>query len=409
MMKKYLFILSILYFACVPIDEEQVSPYADSDESFIEEECDEPCELLISFGSTNYTNQDYSGAVENYRDAIICGCSRSYPEDIFEWLGRSYIQLGEFQKAEDVFIKGIKYLPDDIALLKLAAWSAGKYNNFENQIYHYQVILDAKPKDIESLEALIDVYRKLDRYDEELNVIDMLLKVDSSNKKAIAEKKAVFNILGKDESIIDKQRWENNPSNIQYGHEYINSLLIKEDYPEVVQVCLKLLNYDKYNTKTFNMLSQAYINLFEYEKAVDILLTLFKLEKNDYSVAIEISKVYQNMEDFKSAYDWANKAVSFSSNNGETLFQRAEILFSLGEFCSNETLTFNDKIVFELSWQDYSEAVSKGYRIAMSRRDFLEENSITTSRDWFLQDEKIAMASPTGECYNWIKRSIKRK
>ena len=157
------------------------------------------------------------------------------------------------------------------------------------------------------------------------------------------------------------------------------------------------------------MLSQAYINLFEYEKAVDILLTLFKLEKNDYLVAIEISKVYQNMEDFKSAYDWANKAVSLSNNNGETLFQRAEILFSLGEFCSSETLTFNDKLVFELSWQDYSESVSKGYRIAISRRDFLEENSITTSRDWFLQDENTTMASPTGECYNWLKRSIKRK
>ena len=76
-----------------------------------------------------------------------------------------------------------------------------------------------------------------------------------------------------------------------------------------------------------------------------------------------------------------------SNNSSEALFQRAEVLFSLGESCSQETLTLNDKIVFELSWEDYSEAITKGYKSATSRRNFLEANSITTARDWFLQDE----------------------
>ena len=46
-----------------------------------------------------------------------------------------------------------------------------------------------------------------------------------------------------------------------------------------------------------------------------------------------------------------------SSNDGEAFFQRAEVIFSLGEFCSQESLSFNDKVIFELSWEDYSEAV----------------------------------------------------
>ena len=49
-------------------------------------------------------------------------------------------------------------------------------------------------------------------FDEQINILDIWLKYDSSNKKASAEKKAAFEALGKDISDVDKERWESEPS-----------------------------------------------------------------------------------------------------------------------------------------------------------------------------------------------------
>ena len=89
--------------------------------------------------------------------------------------------------------------------------------------------------------------------------------------------------------------------------------------------------------------------------------------------------------------------------------QRAEVYFSLAEFCSSESLTFWDKLVFEIAWQDYSEAAKSGYGRAKGRADFLYENNITTASDWFMTSETADELIPKGECYSWINRSVKRK
>ena len=52
-------------------------------------------------------------------------------------------------------------------------------------------------------------------------------------------------------------------------------------------------------------------------------------------------------------------------------------------------------------------AAKAGYLRAKSRTDFLEENNITKGDDWFM--EKGDELTPEGECYSWVKRSIKRK
>ena len=69
---------------------------------------------------------------------------------------------------------------------------------------------------------------------------------------------------------------------------------------------------------------------------------------------------------------------------------------------------FNDKLIYEMAYEDYELAVKKGYYRAKVRRDFLKENNITTTGDWFMLGEDQE-ANPEGQCYKWIKRKINRK
>ena len=86
-------------------------------------------------------------------------------------------------------------------------------------------------------------------FEEQVMILDKILKIDSGNKSANAEKKAAFKALGKDELDVDKERCNADQSNTQYGKEYARRLLDIGRNEEVVEVCNILLIYDKYDTQ----------------------------------------------------------------------------------------------------------------------------------------------------------------
>jgi len=285
--------------------------------------------------------------------------------------------------------------------------SVKKHIYIENQIFYYEKILDIDDANSSIMKTLSDIYRDEERYDDQLEIINRWLKIDKTNKVAIGEKKAAYIALGKDVSDVDRQRWEKDPSNIQYGLEYVSSLLNNDNNNKALEVLLELKSYDRYNKQILEKIGKIYLDDSQNELALGIYNELYKVEKN-YKVALEISKILVDQEKYKNALDWAEIAVKNSGENGESLFQRAEIFFAIADACSGETLNFNDKLVYEIAYEDYSTSINKGFYRAKVRRDFLKENSITTTGDWFmLGDEKNA--KPQGKCYNWINRKVNRK
>ncbi len=181
------------------------------------------------------------------------------------------------------------------------------------------------------------------------------------------------------------------------------------DNGRVVEICNEILIYDKYNKYILQYLAEAYQNLNIEENALDIYQTLAKVDPANFKIAIEISKIFVNQEKYQDALELANKAISISNGKGNAYYQRAEVYFVVAESCSGDPLQFWDKIVYEISWQDYQTAVNKGYKQAKSRRDFLGENFITTSADWFMRPEGEMEVKPQGDCYAWIDKSVRRR
>ena len=406
-MKKNLIIGSIIIlYSCVP--PENQSPSADGVAYENLEDC-EPCELLLNFASTNYQNSDWRSAVDNYTQLLRCNCGNSDPENTFKYMAYSYQQLGSLDSAAYIFSQGLKYTPDDIELLKMAGENAGKFGNIDDQIYYFDKILIIEENNLEVLELLSDVYREQDMFDEQIDILDIWLNYDSSNKKASAEKKAAFEALGKDISDVDKERWESEPSNIQYGIDYIAALQDVDDNEKIIEVSNELLIYDRFNRQVLHNLAEAYQNLYREDEALDTYKTLIKVDPTNYKVALDISEILTSKEEYKDALVWAEKAISISARDGETYYQRAEVYFAVAESCSSDPLQFWDKIVYEISWKDCQIAVNKGYRQAKSRCDFLEENYITTSADWFMRPEGEKKVKPQRDCYSWIDKTVERR
>jgi len=191
--------------------------------------------------------------------------------------------------------------------------------------------------------------------------------------------------------------------------DYIRSLQEAGSDEKIIEVCNEILVYEKYNTDILRALGDAYLNLYKENEALEVYNTLAKADPTNVEVAIDISKILINREKFQDAHEWAEKAVSMSGKKGSAIYQRAEVFYATAELCSGDPLSFWDKVVYEISWEDYKEAFNKGFSQARTRRDFLGENFVTTQSDWFMRPEGEKEVTPHGDCYSWITRKISRK
>ena len=398
-------------FGCIPPSTE--TSMADVKQYKYDEECEDypPCNAMLSIAAENWRGHHWRDAIDNYNKLFKCGCTeiKDSAGEIYKYLGYSYRQLGLYDSAAYIFDQGLKFIQEDIELLEYAGENAGKLNKVEKQIYYYDKILSFEENNLEILEMLSNVYRDREMYGDQVSILNIWLNYEPTSKNANAEKKAAFAALGKDESDVDRERWESETSNIQYGLDYIRSLQDAGNIEKIVEVCKELLVYEKYNTTILRSLGDAYLNLYKEDEALNIYNTLAKVDPTNYDVAIDISKILVNKEKFSESLDWAEKAVSMSGQTGKSIYQRAEVYFSVAESCSGDPLTFWDRIVYEVSWEDYKTASNKGYIQAKTRRDFVGENFITTPADWFMRPDGEKEVEPQGECYSWIKKSVKRK
>ncbi|MAJ43420.1 MAG: hypothetical protein CMF96_01565 [Candidatus Marinimicrobia bacterium] len=407
---KNILLLTLVYlsfFGCTPPKSPDPSDNLLSSEEL--QERNQECDLFLSFAHTNFSNREYVDAVSNFSEVIDLGCSERNAQDIFPWIGRSYIEQGKNDSASIMFKKGMKFLAEDSDFLGVYAWNEGKLKKVENQIFLLEKQLLLDESNVKVLEKLSEIYRENANYKEQLNILSIWLRTEPENQKAIGEKKAAYNALGMDETTIDRERWEQSPSNIQYGLEYANSLLDQGKEDDMVSVLKELLTYDRSEKRVLKLLGETYISISRDSDALDVYKTLHNINKTDYSIILEITKLYTVLDQYKNAYNWAEKAIDISGGKGEAYFQRAEVLFALAESCSGEVLTFEDKIVYELSYNDYVKSVQKGFHRAKSRRDFVGDNNITKSSDWFMRPDGERDFTPKSNCYDWVDRSISRK
>ncbi len=398
-------VLLLVGAGCVP--PEEATPQEEENQMSLIERNKE-CDLYLSFAITNYQNRDYEGAVRNFKNVIDLGCSKRNTKEIYPWLSRSYVELSKLDSAYWAIRQGIKYQEDDVEMLELAAWVAGKLEITDDQIYYVQEILDLDPGNTKVLDDLVELLNQQGDYKEMLAILKIWLKIDPDNKKAMGELRHAYEMLGMDPVEIDKERCEKDPSNSQFCMAYAKALESRGEYMELPSLLNNILSYNSDNQDAMEMLAKAYLQMDNDDKAIKTYENLFNLNRS-YQVAIEISKIFLDKGDYSNALDWAETAIKVSNGKGAAYYARGEVYLEAGSSCSSGNgLSFSDKLVYEMAYEDYSKAIEKKYFQARARKEALEE-LITTSADWFMRPEGQTEARPEGACYSWIKRTVRKK
>ncbi|UCH61852.1 MAG: tetratricopeptide repeat protein [Fidelibacterota bacterium] len=370
------------------------------------------CDIALSNAWEYYKNREFESSVRNYLKLVDMGCGEENAQDVYLYFGRAYIELGSLDSAVWAFKQGLRYLPEDKNLLENIAYALGRQGNVDEQIYYYERYLEADPTNVEVFATITDLLRQAERYDDLVLTLQRWLEVEPNNPRVQSDIIAAYEMSGKDPLTFMRQRWEDNPSNAQWGIDYAAKLVENLDYSLAYRVLEGVIQRTPTARSAYELLANAALDEGDVDRAISALERLFGLNRTDDKTALELSRAYLRKREFPSALEWAETALKVAANGGEAFYVRAEVYYSTADDCVSEresgAPSFQDKLVFQMAYEDYRSAVDKGYRRARTRADFLEKNLIPSKGDWFLQPANLRTFKPEGDCYSWITRTIKR-
>ena len=377
------------------------------------------CERYLSFAFSYYQNQDWHGAIGNYRKMVNLGCEEDFAQDIFSYYGRAYQQLAAenpvyYDSALFVYLKGEEYLPNDMFLHKNISYIYHMQGKVDLEIREYEKMVEIEPENIELYRKLVKLCFSAERYDDVLWAINEILRLNPNDEQAVNDRLTAYAKLGKDITTIQREQWEKNPDNVRYGLEYAASLSDQLEYDKAIEVYKKVTSFDPKNREAWENLGKLYFALDNNEKAVGAYIHISKnILPRDLEVIQNITKGYQLLFNFEEAYYWAEKAIKIGGSSLPYKI-RADVYYSAADyFTGDKQANFEDKLVYKLAYDDYRKAFQMGDHSVKKRIDFLKEHLIPSKEDWFMHkyDETGAerkIFRPQRKDYSWITTEVEQ-
>lgn len=370
---------------------------------------DRQCKIWLSTAFEYFKNKNFESSLENYAKMINGGCTEKYGDRVWIYFGNSYRELGKPDSAMWAFNKGLKEQPDNIGLHENVAFLHQMAGEYDLVISENELIADLDPTNIARWRKLHDLYFRNAYYEKDLEVLNKIIALDDKDVSARNDIVTVVKLLGGDPTELLKGRHLDNPDNPEYLLEYANSVFEASEYETAISLFEKLLLLDPNHFLALERIANSFKNLDNTKSAIKAVKRMLDQRANDKQLMYDLADLYKLDGQFKTAYSWANKTIGATPKDGRGYYVRALILEEISLSCQADkdakVPSIHDKLVYELALDDVNEASKLGYGPARSRAEFLVLMS-PDKGDVFMHPEKF---KPKGECYDWIKRSVKRK
>ncbi len=365
------------------------------------------CEFLLSNGYEYYKQQNWENAIENYEQVRELGCGPAMAENLYLYLGNAYREVGNQDSAIAVYSEGREHLPENVYILQNLAYMYEQTNQLEAQIEVQENLVELDADNVEYLTDLSELYFDNNQLEEQLDVLKRILEIEPNNSSAQSSLISTMESLGIDPIQELQTRWENNPDNATYGMDYGQELVDRSEYEEAIDVFEDVTSIDSSNLRAWTLLAQSYEALEQYRPAINAYQGILNIDPNRKDIIYEVSGLYVELSEFQEAMEWATRCIETGSENGMGYAARGRVYENLAVECSADPPDFQDKLVYQMAYEDYQEAVSMGYGRISSRVDYLE-NFIPAKGDWFFHSDEGDEIAPDKECYNWLNRSVQR-
>ncbi len=408
-------LMVIFMSQCVPVEEqsqEEVLALQKAKRDSIRKANYNRCAFKLSNGNQYKIQENWNEALKNYKEVISLGCAEDFVDPLYEDMAYCYFKLNMLDSAAWSIEEGLIYQPTDKHLLELSAYY--NRNDVDESIRIYTKINSLYPGDPNYLFELASYYGKANRFDEQIETLEHVLEIEPDNKKAEQTIVAAFESSGRDPIERIASLYDSNKS--QYGYRYAKMLFDRGSYTQAQIVLEESIPVSGSNSAMVDLLGQVYELENLLEKAIDLYKDIATKNPKEVNAITKVAELYKQLFDYRSALEWAEKAVSASGRNGRSLELRGDIYMAIADACSAgkpKGVDFNDKLVFHMAYEDFTEASKKGYSAVNTKIRFLKENELIvgSQKDYFLASEANKVSAKEfkvlGECYGWITRTVK--
>ncbi len=403
-------VASVFMTMCMPPGQSDADAYA-AEQARLDSIRTVRCPRVLSSAAEFYKNRDWEATVRAYGELTDLGCDQDDPKEVYLYYAIAYEYMGKYDSSEIVLLKGLTFLPDNVALRKRLAYAYDKQGKAELRMDELDRLTFLAPEDIDIKIELAKLYADEEQYDYQIAVLNAILKLQPTNEGAQSDLARAYELSGRDPLDVYKKRFNNNPDNISYGLDYADKLLTADRPDDAVKVLKQVVAADPTSKVGYRKLAQAYDKDDRLLNAAKTYERLFRLDPRDFRVAIKIADAYIEEQDYKAAFDWADKAVNISGE-GEAFGAKGNVYYKAFQTCRSGEISTDDRVVATLAYQLFGDAEDKGFSRFNRSKDWLKENEVLFGRpQWFMMDATVknrGYIKAESSCYNWVSERLNK-
>jgi len=406
----------LILFMCVPPERETGSNLA-KEKARLDSLRNKRCPRLMSSAAEYYRNRDWKQTVKIYSEITSLDCDEwnptlAPPQEIYQYYAIAYEQMSKYDSSEFVLLDGLQKLPDNIELRKRLAYSYKRQGKINKEIIEYERLADLSPEDLNILNSLSKLYKDHNRYEDQILILEIILKLDGNNEIAQSELALAFENSGRDPLDVYRKRYEDNLDNLSYGLDYSERLMQADFHQDAVIILKSVIKKDPTSKIAYRKLAESCIKIDDLEEAAIAYNALFKIDPRDERISIELSNIFIEIADYDKALKWADKSIDINSENGDSYAQKAKVYYYGWDNFRKNPFSTDDRIVAKLAYNYFIIAENKGYRGIFNKKAWLDENSkdvMYGKAQWFMAEDKVKRTrkiKPVSADYLWITEAL---
>lgn len=204
---------------------------------------------------------------------------------------------------------------------------------------------------------------------------------------------------------ITKKAWDLDKDNLAKGWKYASLCLRANEHAKAIEA-LEVLTQKAPTTINYWMqLASLYYKTEALDKSIDAYKKLIELEPTNKDHYLNLGIAYRDKGNNSAARTNFLKAHETGNNWALPIYYEGFLYESAARSCGFE---FMDKCVYQLAVDTYRRALSFDTNLSQAKdRVSALQSSIPTKEDYFFRNYKSGtVIKITGECYNWIGKSI---
>lgn len=204
---------------------------------------------------------------------------------------------------------------------------------------------------------------------------------------------------------ITKKAWDLDKENLAKGWKYASLCLRANEYAKAIEALEALTQQAPTTINYWMQLASLYYKTESLDKSIDAYKKLIELDATNKDHYLNLGIAYRDKGNNVSARANFLKAHEVGNNWALPIYYEGFLYESSARSCGFE---FMDKCVYQLAVDTYRRALSFDSNLSQARdRIGALGASIPTKEDYFFRNYKSGtVIKITGDCYNWIGKSI---